>query len=548
MTKTIWMLTFESEPLVKIGGLGEVPPSLARELTRRKHRVYILMPSHGLLSTGKIKRKYKVDEVNVGLYRWDNVDFIVLGGGVLEDKEVYSQRILEKSIEYAKALTKTAKSLDKLGISEPCIIHAHDWHSVLGLLALKTYYEDIGLDVKYVYHIHLTVSQTLSRKDIARAGISLDKEHRILLHGEHRKVTVEEALELSRGLADRLGAIEADRLVTVSKSYLYDENRGVKGRVGEDVLFKARVVYNGTDWRYNKILGEVLRKHGEKIKEYMGVENKPTRTILRKYLLLRALGELGGNEPIIPDNEARKYIHERVKPPFYPDARVEAFYDDGPLVLNSGRISKQKGIDVLAEAVPRILRRIGNARFLLFELPVWGEREYIDQLIELAHNYPDNVRVIFGYAPSIYQLAYMAGDIYVAPSRWEPFGITALEAMVTGNPVVASSVGGFTETILDIRVHGPKGTGILVEPEDPYVLADMIADMILLMMSAESKNPWKYIDKIEDDKLRRIVEANPRVAKKIRGSCIHRVESSFTWAKSAEQLIRVYNELYEEIR
>ena len=542
--KTVWMLAFESKPLVKIGGLGEVPPSISRELVKLGYKVYIAIPSHGIILKGKVKEVEEVEDVKIGLYRWGKVDFIVIGGGVLEDEEVYGPRLVDKVVAYARSIRNILDKISKLKIREPDIIHAHDWHSVLALVATKTYYEEKGpSDKKYVYQIHLTSNFTYTRELFEKAGISLDTVHKVLLPEGYAKITVEEVLKHSNGLADKLGALEADRLVTVSNAYLCDSVRGVKGVVGEELLFKARIVYNGTDWRYNRILASVFKNYGEKIREFTG-KDKPSRSDMRRYLLLRALGELGENEPIIPDPKAKEYIASIVRPPFKKNLKIDPFYEDGVLVLNTGRIATQKGVDILVEAIKIAVKRNGYLRFLLFELPVWSQREYIDELVEVAHNYPDNVRVVFGYAPSIYQFAHIAADIYVAPSRWEPFGITALEAMVTGNPVVASRVGGFTETILDIREHGVKGTGILVEPENPYELASYINDLARMVLAYEHPNPWMHIDRIEDYKLRRIVEENPKAIKRIRGSCIHRVESLFTWRNSAQQLDSVYRELF----
>ena len=71
--------------------------------------------------------------------------------------------------------------------------------------------------------------------------------------------------------------------------------------------------------------------------------------------------------------------------------------------------------------------------------------------------------MLFWDAPQRYTaLAHISADAYAMPSRWEPFGITALEAMATGNPVVGTRVGGITETVLDILDHGGRrGPGAL---------------------------------------------------------------------------------------
>jgi mannosyltransferase len=66
---------------------------------------------------------------------------------------------------------------------------------------------------------------------------------------------------------------------------------------------------------------------------------------------------------------------------------------------------------------------------------------------------------------------YRALDLFVAPQRWEGFGVTPLEAMASGVPVVATTVGAFTELV------SPE-TGMLVPPKDVDALASAIADML----------------------------------------------------------------------
>jgi glycosyltransferase involved in cell wall biosynthesis len=65
-----------------------------------------------------------------------------------------------------------------------------------------------------------------------------------------------------------------------------------------------------------------------------------------------------------------------------------------------------------------------------------------------------------------------AFDLFVQPSRWEGFGITLLEAMAAGTPIVATSVGGVPEVV----VHGE--TGLLVPPGSPEELARACAALL----------------------------------------------------------------------
>jgi glycosyltransferase involved in cell wall biosynthesis len=67
---------------------------------------------------------------------------------------------------------------------------------------------------------------------------------------------------------------------------------------------------------------------------------------------------------------------------------------------------------------------------------------------------------------------YNAADVFVSTPWYEPFGITPLEAMACGTPVVGSAVGGIKSTVLDGE------TGFLVPPNDPDALASRLADVL----------------------------------------------------------------------
>ena len=67
---------------------------------------------------------------------------------------------------------------------------------------------------------------------------------------------------------------------------------------------------------------------------------------------------------------------------------------------------------------------------------------------------------------------YSAADVFVSTPWYEPFGITPLEAMACGTPVIGSAVGGIKMTVL----HGE--TGFLVPPDDPEALAARLGDVL----------------------------------------------------------------------
>lgn len=127
-------------------------------------------------------------------------------------------------------------------------------------------------------------------------------------------------------------------------------------------------------------------------------------------------------------------------------------------VLFVGRLDRQKGIDVLLEAV--------HGRERTLSVRIVG-----DQVVS-ADGAQDDGRAglphveFLGWADKAAVARHInACDVVVMPSRWEGFGLVAIEAMRAGKAVVASAVGGLVEIVVEGE------TGRLVEPEDPVALA-----------------------------------------------------------------------------
>jgi glycogen synthase len=139
-----------------------------------------------------------------------------------------------------------------------------------------------------------------------------------------------------------------------------------------------------------------------------------------------------------------------------------------------GRFEGRKGIDVLLQVVPRITSRFPQVRFTLAggEPPRAGsiEAKFRDQ-------YPGLVlgeKVVFAGKIGDRQLdAHLSAcDIFVAPSRYESFGLVYLEAMMFSKPVIGCRAGGIPEVIQ----HGVNG--LLAEPGDAESLYDALAQLI----------------------------------------------------------------------
>lgn len=137
-----------------------------------------------------------------------------------------------------------------------------------------------------------------------------------------------------------------------------------------------------------------------------------------------------------------------------------------------GRLSVQKAPLDFVRAIPEVIKKRGDVRFLLV-----GDGELRAQTVKLSKKLGvDSRLIILGFRDDVPELLPIL-DVFVQTSLWEGLGRSLTEAMFTGRPVVATRVEGVPELIHDDE------TGILVEPKD----ISSIADGIVTLLSDEQK-------------------------------------------------------------
>jgi len=135
-----------------------------------------------------------------------------------------------------------------------------------------------------------------------------------------------------------------------------------------------------------------------------------------------------------------------------------------PYVLFLGRLSRQKGVlDAVAASL-----RLPNEVTLVLVTGTADERRLEAELSSQVKN-SDRIVWVNKMLSEPEAIAFYSGcEVFISPSRYEPFGITNLEAMACSRPVVSTRVGGIKDVVVD------GVTGILVEPQDPDMLADAV--------------------------------------------------------------------------
>ena len=176
-----------------------------------------------------------------------------------------------------------------------------------------------------------------------------------------------------------------------------------------------------------------------------------------------------------------------------------------PLIGTISRLTSEKNIHLIIEALPQVLKRFPQAR-----LVVLGQGRQEEELKDRAKTLDVDAKVIF--LKGMHPLPVLKGlDVFITLSEGEPFGFSVIEAQAVGVPTVVSSSGALKETVQD------RLTGIVLKDASPDALLEAIA-MIL-----------------ENEELRRSIIMNARKS----------VEDRFTIERMASQTRSLYAQLLQ---
>jgi starch synthase len=132
--------------------------------------------------------------------------------------------------------------------------------------------------------------------------------------------------------------------------------------------------------------------------------------------------------------------------------------DDGvPVGVVVTRLTPQKGIDLLAPLIP-LLDQIPLRLAVLGS----GDAALAAHLHQLAADHDESFRFVEGYDEALSHLMFAGGDLHLVPSRFEPCGLTQMQAMRYGAVPVVTATGGLVDTVLDADRH-PTGTGFVAD-------------------------------------------------------------------------------------
>ena len=428
--------TPEVEPFVKVGGLADMVGALPKELAALGHDVRVVCPLYGSTKrVGEWTAREEALGVEVGTEtRWARVwETSIPGAKVpvyfLEHDwffgrpEVYSDWSdnPNRFAFLSRAALTLCEQLDWI----PDVIHCHDWTVGFVPVLLNTVLRDRPIGrAATVFTIHNLEHQGYADSELVKYARLPWSEFRADSIESHGRVNMMKA-----------GLYHSTKLTTVSPTYA-EEIRTAAGGFGLDQVLRYRGadlvgILNGID---------------------TGSWDPATDPALPAHYTIT---DLSGKA------HCKSALQLQLGLTLAPQV---------PLFGVVSRFVSQKGLDLLAEAMPRIL----DTMHVQFALLGSGEKPLEDAFRHAAHAYPGRVGIGTGFNAKLARLIQAGSDIFVMPSRSEPCGLTQMYAMRYGTPPVVRATGGLVDTVWNFEEGRDSGTGFVFQAASAVALTDTI--------------------------------------------------------------------------
>ncbi len=425
----------ECVPLIKTGGLADVVGALPAALAGQGIDMRVMIPAYpGILDklgeTTEVWADWSLYGGHARLLKGENDGITVLA---LDAPYLYHREggpyagpdgDYWDNPERFAALSWAAAAVARDGAGDgwkPDILHAHDWQA--GLAPAYLHFDGSG-GVRSVLTVHNIAFQGVTGGDRLNAlklpwhAWTPDK---VEYHGNISTL--------------KAGLSTADAITTVSPTYA-DELMRPEFGMGLEGLLAARA---------NQL-------HG----------------------ILNGVDDAVWSPEA--DSEIRPYSAKKLKPKAENRAALLDEFGlgtvDGPLAIVVSRLTWQKGIDLLIEALPGFIAN-GGGLVLLGS----GERELERAVQEAAHRWPDRVGVRIGYDEALSHRMFGGGDAVLVPSRFEPCGLTQMYGLRYGTVPVVAATGGLNDTVINASpasLSANAATGVSFHPVDGIALSSAL--------------------------------------------------------------------------
>ncbi|MFI4914188.1 MAG: glycogen synthase [Steroidobacterales bacterium] len=433
MPARIAFVSAEMTPFAKAGGLADVSGALVKYLHADGHDIRLFMPAYSSIALAQLDAQpveYLQDiPLQLGAVHYV---FSVLTARLpqsaayvyLIDCPACYQRpgiYTTDADEYRRFLLLTHAAFlccQRMGFA-PQIMHFNDWHTAVGPMLLRAMYswDQLFGQARSVMTVHNIGYQGII--GAAAVGEVLPSGPTSMLHQQ----------ELREGRINLLrhGLMHADLITTVSPTYAR-EIRTPEYGMGLDDTLRARAdelvgILNGVDYdEWNPRRDKYLPRHYTA--NQLGIKTSLKEEFLKRLGLTHA-------------------------------ART-------PLIGMIGRLAEQKGIDLLFEALPRLL---ATREFNLAVLGS-GEARYEQFFTGLQRDFPTRLAFYRGFNDELAHWIEAASDLFLMPSRYEPCGLNQLYSLRYGTVPVVRRTGGLADSVQHFDPLTGHGTGVLFNDYD----------------------------------------------------------------------------------
>ena len=437
--RSIAFIGSECHPFVKTGGLGDVMYALPRQLVKLNCDVRVILPRYACIPQKfQEKMEYRgafyMDLGNTGRNYYVGIMEYVCDGVVydfIDNQEFFSTGNpytnlvddIPKYCFFSKAALAALNYLNWI----PDIVHCHDWQAALVPVYLRTLFKDSPVGhARSILTIHNLRFQGIYNIPTIRYWSGLPNE---VFQMGALKDGYQDANMLKGGIA------YADRVTTVSGTYAGEIQTAEYGEHLEGHLRyhsgKLRGIVNGIDYdMWNPATDPALAEHYD-------LGNVLEHKMANKLALQKELG-------------------------------LEQNTDKFVIGLIS-RLTNQKGLDLVSSIIPQVLD--GNTQVVVLGT---GDREYEDTFRSYEYAHKGTFCACIQYDEARAHRIYAGADALLVPSRFEPCGLTQLNAMHYGTLPIVRETGGLKDTVEPYNTFTGDGNGFTFDRYDAGLLLDAI--------------------------------------------------------------------------
>ena len=399
----------ECAPFVKTGGLADVIGAVPKSLASTGASARVLLPLYPALKDvaeagdvvwesdalqGAAARLLAVTAQGIDLLLLDAPHLFDRSGNIYLDADGNDWH--DNALRFG-ALSQVAAEIAVKGVQGwvPDVVHAHDWQAGLVPAYLR---QTEGPTPPCILTIHNIAFQGVFERGLM-APLGLNDE-----------LFSMDGLEYYGNISFlKAGVAYADKVTTVSPTYAREIMEPEFGMGLEGLLFSRKNdvtgILNGIDLDVWNPQTDPDLVAGFSAKAPKGKSKNRTEVLKR----------FGLTEP-----------------------------DNAPLFCVVSRLTTQKGVDVLLEAIPHLAAR--GARLAVLGS---GDKGLEAGYVAAAHKHPGAVGVVIGYDEALSHLMQGGSDAILIPSRFEPCGLTQLYGLRYGTIPVVARTGGLADTVID---------------------------------------------------------------------------------------------------